>query len=109
VTGFEDPIPPTPQQLEWLERLEAWTDDERERLGLGPEAEIPITALVAREVLFQSESDESGHRSVDKKGASRSSIRRKLTELAEKGLLRKLGYGQWVIASDRSAREVAAS
>jgi Bifunctional DNA primase/polymerase, N-terminal/AAA domain len=100
VTGFEDPIPATPLQIEWWEKLEAWTEDERERLGLSPDADIPITVEVARKVLFATEDSENDGPSFDRKGASRQNIRDRMTEMTVKGLLRKIARGKWVIVKD---------
>ena len=33
---FENLIPATPLETAWWEKLDAWTEDERERLGLAP-------------------------------------------------------------------------
>jgi hypothetical protein len=100
VTGFEDPIPASPLQIEWWEKLEAWTEDERERLGLSPERDISITVEVARKVLFPTEDSENDGPSFDRKGASRQNIRGRMTEMTDKGMLRKIARGQWVIVKD---------
>ena len=100
VTGFEDSIPATPLETAWWEKLDAWTEDERERLGLSPETDIPITVEDARKVLFATEDSENDGPSFDRKGASRQNIRDRMTEMTEKGLLRKVARGQWVIVKD---------
>jgi hypothetical protein len=97
VTGFEDSIPATPLETAWWEKLDAWTEDERERLGLSPETDIPITVEDARKVLFATEDCENDGPSFIRKGASRQNIRGRLTDMTEKGLLRKVARAQWVI------------
>jgi hypothetical protein len=100
VTGFEDPIPATPLETAWWEKLDAWTEDERERLGLSPETDIPINVEVARKVLFPTEDSENDGPSFIPKGASRQNLRGRLTDMTEKGLLRKVARAQWVIVKD---------
>ena len=100
VTGFEEPIPASPLQIEWWEKLDAWTEDERERLGLSSETDIPISVQVARKVLFSTSDSANDGPSFDRKGASRQNIRDRMTEMTDKRLLRKIRRGQWVIVKD---------
>jgi hypothetical protein len=88
VTGFEEPfhVPPTLQELGWTEQLAAWAGDECERLKLPPDAQTPITAPAAQEAW-----------AVEGKKHSRQAAQKRLQQLTETGLLRKMGYGQWAL------------
>jgi len=90
-TGFEDIfIAPTPLETEWWEKLHAWTEDQREALGV---TDVPFTVNEARRIIFGLT---DGVKAAPK-GASRPTIRERLTEMTEKGLLSKVGRGRWVI------------
>jgi hypothetical protein len=84
VSGFEEAmrIQPTPQEVEWAEQLAAWTEDERERLKLMPEAQISITTKAAREAWGE-------------EIKSRQTVQKRLQQITEKRLLRKIGHGLW--------------
>jgi hypothetical protein len=90
-TDFEDFfIAPTPLETEWWEKLHAWTEDQREALGV---TDVPFTVDEARRIIFGlTDGVKAGP-----KGASRQTSRERLTEMTEKGLLSKIGRGKWVI------------
>jgi hypothetical protein len=90
-TGFEDFfVAPTPLETEWWEKLHAWTEDQREALGV---TDVPFTVDEARRIIFGlTDGVKAGP-----KGASRQTSRERLTEMTEKGLLSKVGWGKWVI------------
>jgi hypothetical protein len=79
-------VPPTLQELGWTEQLAAWAGDECERLKLPPDAQTPITAPAAQEAW-----------AVEGKKHSRQAAQKRLQQLTETGLLRKMGYGQWAL------------
>ena len=69
-------------------------------LELSPQTDIPINVEVARNILFSTEDSANDGPSFDRKGASRQNLRDRMTEMTDKGLLRKSARGQWVVVKD---------
>ncbi len=97
-TGFEEmKIELTPIETEWFEKLDAWARDRREEMKLARLSDVRITVEVVREVIFTSKGGGNDGASFDKKGTARTTIRERLTEMTEKGALKKGERGEWFI------------